>query len=780
MMPWQVQVAAGTMAKPRLRQNADGSWDFTISGVNPQTLWSPLQPMPPGAQDPAMGAIGRQFDYLVGSNINYVPRSTESIGFNQLRALAENLDVLRLVIETRKDQMEALEWTVQGRDKNGKAKADDVLKFLEYPDRIHNYSEWMRFLLEERFVTDALCIYPRMTNGGQLYSLDLMDGTLIKPLCDATGRRPAPPDPAYQQVIKGIPAVDYTAEELIYKPGNGRVWKFYGYSPVEQLVFTVNMALRREMSKLDYYTQGSIPDAFGLLPDGYSPAQVKEWQAYWDNLFENPAGDNFVRRQMRWIPNVKDIKFPKDQILKDEFDEWLARKVCYAFSVEPTPFVKMMNRAVAETQKEQSRSEGLLPLKKSWKSLMDYIIAFHLKRPDLEFIWKDEETVDPVEKMKVDVGYVNGGVLLANEVRADLGRDKAPQPGMDAPRLPTTVTLMTSEDPDDAAEAERQAQQDQAAAAAARLQAGPAAEPGKPGEPAAGSAGAGNAPPGKGGAAAAKPAGAAKPAAKILSAESLAKIAKIKPRRGVNQRNEMKLAKKLTAALRALGHSVADQLVEALNLGKDTPTKVKPGASNANKAVDDLDLSVLNQSAYDDLAFALKDSADDGGFQALTQVGMQTDDITNLANERAEKWAAERAGELITSDADGGELADSTRDMIRNTVLKAEEAGASNETLRQELMDQYAFSPERAALIAKTELKFADSAGAMIGYRASGVVTKKVWQESNEGNVCDECQENVDAGEIDLDEDFPSGDDAPPAHPGCNCVVVPIVEDEEA
>jgi phosphohistidine phosphatase len=43
--------------------------------------------------------------------------------------------------------------------------------------------------------------------------------------------------------------------------------------------------------------------------------------------------------------------------------------------------------------------------------------------------------------------------------------------------------------------------------------------------------------------------------------------------------------------------------------------------------------------------------------------------------------------------------------------------------------------------------------------------TEKSWV----GGTCETCQENADAGWIDMDEQFPSGDDEPPAHPNCNC-----------
>ena len=75
----------------RLTGNADGWFDAG-------------EPLAPVAQQ----AEGRRFDYEPFYNVGHSkPREREAIGFTQLRALADNYDVLRLVIETRKDQMGA-------------------------------------------------------------------------------------------------------------------------------------------------------------------------------------------------------------------------------------------------------------------------------------------------------------------------------------------------------------------------------------------------------------------------------------------------------------------------------------------------------------------------------------------------------------------------------------------------------------------------------------------------------------------------------------------------
>jgi hypothetical protein len=52
--------------------------------------------------------------------------------------------------------------------------------------------------------------------------LDVIDGATIKPLIGEDGRSPEAPDPACQQILKGVPAADFSTQELIYLPRNLR------------------------------------------------------------------------------------------------------------------------------------------------------------------------------------------------------------------------------------------------------------------------------------------------------------------------------------------------------------------------------------------------------------------------------------------------------------------------------------------------------------------------------------------------------------------------------
>jgi hypothetical protein len=162
----------------------------------------------------------------------------------------------------------------------------------------------------------------------------------------------------------------------------------------------------------------------------------------------------------------------------------------------------------------------------------------------------------------------------------------------------------------------------------------------------------------------------------------------------------------------------------------------------------------------------------------LVQVGADSDPVFGLANQRAEQIAQKRAASLIGSDGDDGELADATRLLIRSTIAEAFADDWSSQDLSDVLSRAYAFSEDRAGVIAETEMRMAIGEGAIEAARESDVVTGKQWLLSNDEGICDECQANADQGVIDLDDDFDSGDDTVPAHPNCRCVVVFTTNDE--
>ena len=201
---------------------------------------------------------------------------------------------------------------------------------------------------------------------------------------------------------------------------------------MQQIVTSVNIALRRQASQLAYFTEGNTPEALVGVPPDWTPDQIGQFQLYWDSLL---AGDLDRRRHTRFVPGGLEYHPTREPVLKDVFDDWLARVVCFAFSVSPTALVAQVNRATADSQKQSADEEGLAPVKLWVKELVDRLIEEDFGCPDLEFGWADDAPADAATLMSVNTGYVAAGIKTINEARAEIGL--GPLPGGDTPEMET-------------------------------------------------------------------------------------------------------------------------------------------------------------------------------------------------------------------------------------------------------------------------------------------------------------------------------------------------------
>jgi len=433
-----------TQPTPGFISRVGASLRYAIRGIAPDDWFGPLQPLEPVSP---VFAEPRRFDYRSGLNIQYQPRGEEGVSFAQMRTLADSYDVLRLVIETRKDQVERLRWNIRPKltaARQTPAASDGrvatIEAFFRKPDGVHRWGTWLRMLLEDLFVIDAPALYKAHSVGGALLALEPVDGATIKVLIDDQGRTPAAPDPAYQQVLHGVPKADFDRDTLIYLPRNPRTAKIYGFSPVEQIITTVNIALRRQLAQLQYFTEGNMPEALIGVPQNWTMEQIGQFQEYWDTIL---AGNSAERRHAKFVPADFRYQPMRDPPLKDDFDEWLARIVCYAFSASPAPFTRQMNRATADNAQEMALSEGLGPIMLWIKCLVDQVIEEDFGCPDLEFEWVDEKSDDLMRQAQITDMKVKSGLKSINEARAESGQD--PIPGGDTLLIYTGAGAVTLE-----------------------------------------------------------------------------------------------------------------------------------------------------------------------------------------------------------------------------------------------------------------------------------------------------------------------------------------------
>jgi hypothetical protein len=393
-----------------------------LIALDPRNWWSPQQPVRPfGAY---LGPV--EWDYPVGFNLDFTPPRTSF--FAQLRAMASSWGILSTVIQTRIDQIMRIPWTIQVRDKpRSKNKHTNQLhEFFQRPDGKQGYEIWARMLLYDMLVIDAPSLYVWRSMGGLPLAIEVLDGATIKPLVDDAGRRPDYPNPAFQQIRKGLPLTNFDETELLYTPMRPRPqMPVYGYPPTEQILIEISAGVRKALYVAGFWSEGTMPELVVTVPDSWTPEQTAVFQAHFDALM---AGNVLLKSRVRFFPGGMkpfDIKNANGDALKADWDEWLARIVCFAYSISPQPFIRSMNRATAESAAQQAEEEGLYPLMAWYKTqimdrlIQDSMIGFGFD--DIEFGWLPNPEVDQLKRAQIHQIYLNAGVLTRNETREELG-----------------------------------------------------------------------------------------------------------------------------------------------------------------------------------------------------------------------------------------------------------------------------------------------------------------------------------------------------------------------
>jgi hypothetical protein len=118
-----------------------------------------------------------------------------------------------------------------------------------------------------------------------------------------------------------------------------------------------------------------------------------------------------------------------------------------------------------------------------------------------------------------------------------------------------------------------------------------------------------------------------------------------------------------------------------------------------------------------------------------------------------------------------GEILELRRARVREAMEHHAEAGADPSELVDRLRGAYrelraTSAPEMAADLATGGF----TSGTLC---AAGTDAAWRWIPDNGGLPCADAEDNALAGAVPCKTAFPTGDIAPPAHPGCRCIVVP-------
>lgn len=418
-----------------------------IAGIAPSSFWfSALQPVKPVSPP---GFRPRQWPFQPGANIIWQPKGEDSaIDYPILRAVADSLDLLRIAIEQQKDRLCSEQFEIRAVQQPGESLKDRkqrnakdpqvqaLKKFWEYPDGTNSFKQWLRMWLEDMIVIDAVALWLARDDQGKVMTVHPLAGDFINRMLTEQGLTPPPgTGVANQQVLYGYPVWDFDSADLLFFMRNQRTNKRYGYSPVEQIIRTITLGIRRLTWQLSEYTAGNIPEALVFLDNDLTIDRVKEIQDWWDSIM---AGDLERRRQVRFFPGTgtpgektnPNIVFPKAPLLKDELDVWLAQVICYCIGVSVQPFMKMLNRASAEQAQELSEEEGKKPYVDAIITVLNDLTQRKMGFVGYEWVAQQQQELDVLRAAQSD-NLLVGKVFTINEVRERRGEDPRAEPEAD-------------------------------------------------------------------------------------------------------------------------------------------------------------------------------------------------------------------------------------------------------------------------------------------------------------------------------------------------------------
>ena len=455
---------------------------------------APIIPMPidPPREDTRRPDV-RRFQYPVNWNFPVGTPGTEGLklaDFATLRSLADNYSLARTCVDKRKAEIIGLEWDIIPTDEAERAMVDDdkaradfekrravVKEFFSHPDsdraKYPTFGSWLNALLEDRFVIDAVAIHlvpPRRKGAGpfgsDIASLDLIDGSVIRPMLNTLGATPKG-TVAYQAYEWGVPRVDlmsvingddlaelgepaatFRADQLIYLRESPRAFTPYGFSCVEKALLPIRIGFARQEWRNLYYQDGSIPGMFITPgPDISTPQQIRQLQDALGAL----AGDTGQKHRIVVLPPGSKADPIKNAPLADQTDEWIAAEVSMPFGLTPmdigiTPRVSAVqtpseSRELSQINSDKGSQTRIEPVTSDLKAVIfDYVIQQLFKQKDMQFSWglkdrgKNRQAV-----IDQGVALVQVGGKTLDEFRIDLGESPYGLPETSSPMVYTAT-----------------------------------------------------------------------------------------------------------------------------------------------------------------------------------------------------------------------------------------------------------------------------------------------------------------------------------------------------
>lgn len=145
------------------------------------------------------------------------------------------------------------------------------------PDRFNAWPQWLSRFMVNYIHYNAPAVYRIRDNRNQIVGLRVIDGSTLFLMIDPRGETPAPPAPAFSQIIWGTPKAWYNTYQLWYHPYPLRPDSPYGYTSAEDGKYYLDFLYQYWQWWMSQYNARQIPLTMLKTPPGTMAEPIFEF-----------------------------------------------------------------------------------------------------------------------------------------------------------------------------------------------------------------------------------------------------------------------------------------------------------------------------------------------------------------------------------------------------------------------------------------------------------------------------------------------------------------------
>ncbi len=309
-----------------------------------------------------------------------------------------------------------------------------ITRLARYPDGYHGMSVWLSRWFYNSVIYGAPALYlPRDRKTGMITGLVNVDGSTIFTLIDENAAVPAPPAPAFLQIIYGVPYGFASTEQLWYKPQELQVSSEYGMALVESAYLPAMLLNKIWQYQTAWFTTGTMPEYVVNAPPGWTNDQVAAWLVTKSQALQ---GNPELRTQFDvWPAGFTQMASKSVEFRKDIYDT--AKRELMEHAGIPIAEVGdtqgrggLGGKGLMDAMSQQVFRKSFLPAINATAEPFNDVLAINKQECDdgevyHRFEWSfPKESIDPAkEREKVNEDFQNGGLTLG-EYREAIGQER--------------------------------------------------------------------------------------------------------------------------------------------------------------------------------------------------------------------------------------------------------------------------------------------------------------------------------------------------------------------